>query len=491
MIIKSSKDEFENYLSDAANFRGTCESVLIPENEDDVVDILKDANRNKTRITVSGNGTGLTGGRVPQQGNLISTERLNKILLIDETNLTAIVEPGVILADFQKLLTEKKLYYPPDPTETNCFIGGTIANNSSGAKSFKYGATRNFVNGLKIILPDGEKLSIKRGEYFSQNFILKLKTESGKEINVELPQYKMPEVKNAAGYFTGNSIDAIDLFVGSEGTLGIVTEVELKLLNAPTNILSAVIFFDSEINALHFIDKARRLSKKNDDADKLINALGLEFFDAKSLDFLRGDYPAIPNCSAAVWFEQELEADNNLVIDAWVDLITEFEGDLDNSWMAADNKDRMKFKDFRHAVSYKVSEYVSSKAILKVGTDTAVPSDKFEDYYFWSKKMVNDFSIPFIVYGHFGDSHMHLNMLPENETEYATAKKIYYELCKRAVELGGTVSAEHGIGKLKRDYLLMMYGERNIKAMAAVKKTLDPNLILNIGNIFEERFLLD
>ena len=143
MIIKTSPDEIQNYLSDASNLKGKCDAVCFPENEMDVTDILKEANAKKIRVTISGNGTGLTGARVPQGGIVISTEKMNRIIEINENEKTATVEPGVILADFQKFINEKKLIYPPDPTERNCFIGGTVATNASGEKTFKYGPTRN------------------------------------------------------------------------------------------------------------------------------------------------------------------------------------------------------------------------------------------------------------------------------------------------------------------------------------------------------------
>jgi D-lactate dehydrogenase (cytochrome) len=173
-----------------------------------------------------------------------------------------------------------------------------------------------------------------------------------------------------------------------------------------------------------------------------------------------------------------------------LELIGKYNGDEQNSWLAADEKDRNKFKHFRHALSSKITEFIASQGqMLKVGTDTAVPDDKFKEFYFYSKNLVLNSGLRFVNYGHFGNSHMHLNMLPRNKAELEKAKKLYEDICRKAVRLGGTVSAEHGIGKLKRKYLLIMYGEKGVSEMAKVKKILDPNLILNIGNIFEERFL--
>ena len=142
-----------------------------------------------------------------------------------------------------------------------------------------------------------------------------------------------------------------------------------------------------------------------------------------------------------------------------------------------------------NAVSAKVTEFISNRGIRKVGTDTAVPVENFRKYYEEMKSTVNNAELRYICYGHIGDCHLHLNMLPNNDIEFQMAKEVYAQLCKRAVELDGTVSAEHGIGKLKRDHLLNMYGEDNIIQMAKIKKTIDPNLILGIGNIFDAKYL--
>ncbi len=145
MIIKTDQNEIQDYLKDASNTMGYCDSVVYPENTDDVVSILIQANEEKNKVTVCGNRTGLSGGSVPTGGIVLSTEKMNRILEINEEEKFAIVEPGVLLSDFLKELKTKKLYYPPDPTELNCFLGGTVATNASGSKTFKYGPTRAFV----------------------------------------------------------------------------------------------------------------------------------------------------------------------------------------------------------------------------------------------------------------------------------------------------------------------------------------------------------
>ncbi|MCH6574807.1 MAG: FAD-binding oxidoreductase, partial [Bacteroidetes bacterium] len=162
MIVKTQQDEIQNYLIDASNTKGFCEAVYIPQSVSEMTEIIKEANEKKHSVTISGNGTGLTGARVPKGGIVISTEKLNKIIEINLEEKFALVEPGVLLSELQDTVKQKGLLYAPDPTERNCFIGGTVATNASGARTFKYGPTRNYVEELEIILPDGDFLYLKR-----------------------------------------------------------------------------------------------------------------------------------------------------------------------------------------------------------------------------------------------------------------------------------------------------------------------------------------
>jgi D-lactate dehydrogenase (cytochrome) len=488
MIIKKDQDEIQKYLTDESSYIGFCDAVYFPETENEVKQILEECNLTKTKITVSGNGTGLTSGRVPEGGIVVSLEKLNKILEINEAEKYIVVEPAVILRELQNFVEEKNLFYPPDPTERDCFIGATVVTNSSGARTFKYGPTRDYVLGLKIILTDGSIVELERDQFRCNGYDASLKTEEGKTYSFQIPKYEMPDTKNAAGYYCKENMDLIDLFIGSEGTLGIVTKLKLKLINLPKDLLSCVAFFPSEDDALDFIAEAREKSKAEE--SKTLSARGLEYFDNFSLRFMSQDYPNIPELAkAAVWFEQELNDNEDEMLGEWVELITKHSGFEEESWLAVDKKEQEKFKDFRHAIAWKVNEFISKHGLKKVGTDVAVPHNVFCQYYYYVKKKIEGRNIKYVVYGHIGNSHMHLNMLPTNQDEYKTARELYKEICLEAIKLKGTFSAEHGVGKSKRDFLVMMYGENTIMKMATLKLVFDPNKILNIGNIFEEKYL--
>lgn len=489
MIIKTSQDEIQNYLSDASNTKGFCDAVYFPDNEDEISEIIKEAAAKKIQVTISGNRTGLTGACVPLGGIVISTEKLNKIIEINKDENYAIVQAGVLLSEFQQKVSDEELFYPPDPTETNCFIGGTVATNASGAQTFKYNATRNYVLGLELILPTGDKLSINRNEIFADGLSLQLKSDSGKLYNLNLPDYIMPDTKNASGYFCKKNMDAIDLFIGSEGTLGIITRIKLRLLKKPFNVISSVLFFDSEDKAFNFLSAAKEKSyqtRKNKPADD-IDALALEFFDQNALTFLRNDFTRIPQDSkAAIWFEQEVNEENeNRLIELWFGLFINYGGNESDAWFAFNAKEKNEIKNFRHKISTKVNEFIALNNFRKLGTDTAVPDNKLVEYYHQIKSIVQQAQLDFVIYGHFGNSHIHLNMLPKSEAEFELGKKIYKEICSLAIKSGGTFSAEHGVGKNKTDLLMEMYGERNIKKMIELKKNLDPNMIFGRGNIFK------
>jgi len=487
MIVKTKIDEIENYLVDASNTKGFCDSVCFPETADDIVQVLKEANIKNIPVTVCGNRTGVTGAGVPTGGIVISTEKLNKIIDVDEQNRCAVVEPGVLLSDLEKVVKEVNLFYPPDPTEQSCFIGGNVATNASGARTFKYGSTRDYILELEIVLPDGELLTVKRKDIFANDFLLTLKTKSGKVIKLELPDYKMPATKNAAGYYCKKNMDAVDLFIGSEGTLGIVTKIKLKLLQLPLCDISCILFFNSEKNALQFLTEARYESFQSRNLNSLdtIDATALELFDYNSLNFLRNDFSNIPaNAKAAIWFEQQYNNDEDALLEKWINLFLKYKGKEDEAWFALTEKDKEQIMHFRHAISVNVNEYITQNNFRKLGTDAAVPDDKFIDFYYAIKSEVEREKLDYVIYGHAGNSHLHLNMLPKTEEEFEIGKLLYKSICNKAIKLGGTFSAEHGVGKNKREYLVKMYGEENVNKMRLLKKALDPNYILGVGNIF-------
>ena len=475
---KSQPDEIELFLTDASFIRdGHADRVVLPETIDEVSDILKSANRNQIPVTVSGAGTGTVGGRVAYGGIVLATDKLNRIKSIDRDGF-AVVEAGVVLADLQRAVDQQGLLYPPDPTERGCFVGGNVATNASGARTFKYGPTRNYILRLKVVLASGEVIDLRRGEVHADaNRRLRISNS----IELTLPDYRMPATrKNASGYFIAPEMDAIDLFIGSEGTLGVICEIDVKLLPKPEGLLSGVVFFTDEAEVLALVDDAR----------KRADARAIEFFDNESLNFLREKYSAIPaEAVCALFFEQETtEATEETVLNEWMILLDEHHA-LSDSWFATNEQDQAKLREFRHQLPVLMNEWFAHYKQRKVSTDMSVPDDAFPGLFHLYKDTLRTSGLRYTIFGHIGDNHVHVNILPRDDNEGAHARELYVQFLKYAASVGGTLSAEHGVGKLKRDYLRLFYTDDQLRAMAALKKALDPNGILGRGNIFSELLL--
>ncbi len=509
MLTKSDPDQIQSFLTDASYSKsGHALRVVFPEDADEVAKTLAGANREGTAVTVSGAGTGTVAGRVPFGGIVLATERLNRIKSVVGMGHEgrAVAEAGVILRNLQERVESQGLLYPPDPTERSCFLGGTVATNASGSRTFKYGPTRNYVERLKIVLATGDLIDLGRGELLVEsNGRIEIPLPSGRRIEAQLPSYRLPQVrKNASGYYVAPGMDVLDLFIGSEGTLGVIVEAELRLLPKPGGLLSGVVFFASNESLLAFVADARSASLqtrqheqsvvvagRNLRQSSSIDARALEYFDSESLSFLKLKYEAVPAASVgAVFFEQETTSETeDLLMTQWLALLERHQALADESWFAATEQDQEKLREFRHQLPVLMNEWFARYKQRKVSTDMAVPDEEFAGMLSFYDDTLRASDLKYTIFGHIGDNHVHVNILPRDTVEAAKAWEIYLQFVRRAVGVGGTVSAEHGIGKLKREYLREMYGEGHLREMAALKRAFDPAGILGRGNIFAEEFL--
>jgi len=473
MIVKHKQDEIIGYLEDSSNLRGgKAEILFIPESEEDILKAVKECADKKMPLTISGGGTGTVGARIPFSGAAISMERLKKIISIDKDNMSAKVQAGVMIKDFLVALENEDLFYPPFPTERNAFIAGNISTNASGEYSYCFGSTRDYVLGLKVILSTGKILEIKRGEYVAGpdgNI-------STPAFKLKIPSYESPNVKSSAGYFSHPGMDLIDLFIGSEGTLGIITQAEVKIIKKLPKRFIMILFFGNEDNVPEFLKKIKK--------DKLATPLSLEYFDRESLFFLKKDFPNIPECECAVYIEDEEKEEN---FEIWANLISEY--NIIDTWMSKDEKSYQNFVSFRYKLPENVNEYFKKIGSIKLAIDASVPEQAFNDFFLLYKKTQKEIGIRTVRFGHIGENHLHFNFFPKDDIEKEKVEEIYEGIIRKAAAAGGSISAEHGIGKLKHKYLKMMYGEKGINEMVRIKKEIDPYCIFGVDNIFDKELL--
>lgn len=491
MLRKTEQDIVEGFLSDASNMPGASASeVVMPENSQEMAELLRDSSLHSIPVTFSGSRTGTVGGALPFGGRVVSLERFNRIGEIDEASQTVEVGAGVVLDVFQKHVESLGYLYPPDPTEWSCQLGGTIATNASGARSFKYGATREFVEKLEVVLADGERLVLRRGENLAAHGVLSFASVGGKRYSIPVPTYKRPNVrKNVAGLFSAPEMDAVDLFIGSEGILGVVTSASLRLVRKPKSFFSGIVFFANDDNLLDFVEEVRTLSfetRKSKSRD--VDATFLEYFDGESLRLISEKFPDVPgSAECALFFDQETDAENEQVLlEKWNNVLEKHGADLQNSIFTTTDADRDRMKAFRHALPVSVNERVVRNKQRKIGTDMAVPDSTFRSFLKFYKQKLSESGLESVIFGHVGDCHLHANLLPKNEEEAHTAKRLYGRFIAQSLMLGGTVSAEHGIGKHKAKYLHVQLGERYLREIVEIKRILDPAYVLNRGNMISE-----
>ncbi|MBP1611779.1 MAG: D-lactate dehydrogenase (cytochrome), partial [Acidobacteria bacterium] len=257
--MKRSRDpaDIAKYLVDESRMAGgSAVEVAWPASPAEAAELLRECAASAIPVTVSGAGTGITGGRVPQGGVVLALDRMNRILELAPDR--ARVQAGALLSEVFEATGAEGSWYPPDPTEWGCSIGGTVATNASGARTFRFGPTRRWVERLLVALPDGSLLDLPRGAVRAAGGRFEIPRGGGPPLVVPAPDWALPRTtKHAAGYYSAPGMDLVDLFVGSEGTLGAVLEAELRLIPAPEEFLAGIFFFDAEEGALAFVDAAR------------------------------------------------------------------------------------------------------------------------------------------------------------------------------------------------------------------------------------------
>jgi FAD/FMN-containing dehydrogenase len=443
------------YVQDASGFSGWADAVFLPENEREVLDIIQRASREHIPLTIAGARSGLTGGGIPRGGWVISLEKFKRLEISEGL---ARAGAGISLMELQAAAAPTGQFYPPDPTEITASVGGSIATNASGSRSFLYGSTRRYLRALRVALMNGTVAEYRRGD----------------AIDFSVPKIPWPATtKCTAGYPLSPGMDMVDLFCGSEGTLGIVLEAGLQLLPAPRELFSGVIFFRNDGDTLDAVDAWRSVA----------GLRMLEYVDRNSLRLIGGRYPDIPaEAGGALLIESEGEVDP----DAWEQRLTAACALSEQSWFAVSAADRERFRKLRHSLPELVNATVLRRGFLKMGTDYAVPIAKNREMLAYYRQRLNaELDDRYVIYGHIGDAHVHVQMLPASADDADTATALLREFAAHAVSLDGTVSAEHGLGKRKAHLLKLQYSPETIASMMAVKRRFDPHWLLGRDTLFQ------
>jgi FAD/FMN-containing dehydrogenase len=436
----------EGYLLDASNVRGSAELLFRPRAAEEVAEVLAWCQARAIPVTVSARRTSTTGAPVPHGGAILSTERLDRLHALDD------VEGGVLLGAYQAQVEAAGRFFPPDPTSRwECSLGGAIACNASGARSFRYGPTRPWIEAVELVTPTGDILRADRN------------TPSPWPV----PRWQEPRVKTAAGYFPADNL--LDLLIGSEGTLGVVTRAWTRLVDLPREVLGLWAYLPTRVSLLAFVERARALGPRC-----------LEYVDRRALDLVRGRIPETPEAEGAVYVEIEHDTPEP-PLEPWIEALSEVGADLDATIVAMDDASRARLHAVRHAVPAAINELLARTGFPKLGTDFAVPPQALAE-------MLDAYDQPDLAtacFGHIGDSHLHLNFLPRSAEEVAEARRRYVRLAERAVALGGTVSAEHGIGRLKRALLAHMVGPEVLDGWRKMRALADPAGVLGRGVLLD------
>ena len=441
------------YATDASGLVLVPEGVVRAHSANDVAAVLEEASSSGTAVTAAGGQTSTTGASICDQGVLLSMRSMQRIIDIDPVARVARVEPGVLVGDLKRACAAHGLLFAPDPTsEEECTIGGAIACNASGARSLRYGATRPHVRAMTVALADGSRVELRRS-------VLE---------------------KNTVGYAFAH--DPLDWFIGSEGTLGVVVDAEVSLLPLPEHVVGLAIPFASENGALRFVVAARESTR--------VHPRCLEFLDVLALGIARdadGDMHWAPAAQALVYVEEVPPRGSDPALDEWLSLADAFDALIDDVRVYESETALRDARRLRHAVPAHMNDRGAKRRSFggrKVSTDWAVPYARLAEAIGVARQLADDAGIEqAVIYGHAGNGHPHQNFIATDGAHLERIERVVEATLRHVIALGGTVAAEHGIGKIKRRWLHMQMSPLQVRAMRAIKHELDPAGILAPGNV--------
>jgi D-lactate dehydrogenase (cytochrome) len=506
----------EGYLEDASGAApGRARGLARPADEAELAALLEVTLPERTPVLCQAARTSLTAGAIPHDELVISFEKMTKVEPVEGSGggATVRVQPGVRLDALREELASTGWYYPPVPTYEQAMIGGTVATNAGGAATFKYGVTRQWVRGLTVVLFNGDLLELERGQAVARrDGHFRIGLSDGAELTVPVPDHRLPDLKKiSAGYYSADALDLVDLFIGSEGTLGAVSSVTLDLVPLPPAVVTGLVFLDRGDRALALASRLREeatCARAGDDP-RGPDIRAIESIDENGLELLRTTGEArrlrvaVPESArAALLFEMELaeHLDNESAHELALQVIEGGQPTEDSSLVRLfailrdhDALDSLEIafpedveraralKEFREAVPRRVSEMLRERRkacpqIKKVAGDLIVPFEHVGEMLRFYEERFRARGLEFAIWGHLSDGNLHPNALPRDAGDVNAGVECVLEFAERAMRLGGCPLSEHGVGRdpLKQEILSRFVGKAALGRMREIKRSIDP-----------------
>ena len=528
-LIRKMTPEYADYLFDESRTMGHADYIAFPADEAELSEAVRWCAERRIPLTAQGALTGLAGGGSPAGGLVLNLQRMNRILGLrkaEDGTYYLRVQPGLRLAQLRRALLQKSfdvsgwdeaslealrdvrpgmLFFPPDPTEPTASLGGMASCNACGARSVLYGCTRNHIHALRAVLADGRVTDLVRGRDRADGREIRLPLAGGGFFRAELPPFETPPIKDA-GFFLRRDMDLADLFIGSQGTLGIISELELKLMPAPKHLWGMTAFFPDDEDALAYVRALKgrpgpgvpRFGRK---------PASIEFFDRNALMMVMRQkavtpafrrLPDIPDdgrCAVYAEFNGDDPAEMLPALKELSALLAAVGGSPDDTWVARDALELEQLLFFRHSVPETIDLIVEENrknepCITILSTDMAVDDDHFDELYHIYRHDLSVSGLPWVIFGHIGENHVHPNILARSREEYEHGHAIFGKWARDVHRMGGSISAEHGAGKIKRKLALIMYGPDRMRMLNRLKHAFDPDSLLGPDNVLtpEEEF---
>jgi D-lactate dehydrogenase (cytochrome) len=471
------EEQCADLLNDESNCRGAwCLEAAWPETVSEAAGYLRECASGKLPVTLSGGLTGVAAGALPDGGAVLSASGFRHLSLTPDGLVEA--GAGIAISELRSFLSSASpgRFYPPDPTEESASVGGTVSTDASGSDSYLYGSTRSWVRKLELVLPGGRPLLLERGRYgFGKD---------GSCSHPELGRLQLPTLdrtqppKNSAGYFIRPGMDLIDLFIGAEGTLGLVSTVWLETAPRPAHTVDLALFPYSW-------DCFWELFRAVTAPDVPLRVRAVEMMDERCLAFIAGHAEELPPTPSDAAFSLllRIEATDDGGLDASLayleDLLDRTGVDPDTVWGGFESSEQERIRSFRHALPESINREVARARlgcpdIHKLGSDGAVPPGNLEGYYRAVRGILESGETPFAIFGHAGQGHLHANAIPVDGEGLRRGERAMVEIAKLSVGMGGTLSAEHGLGRLKAGFLPLMYSREELQGMEKLRRSIDP-----------------